>query len=539
MTRNEQLISECEKCIELDDIEQIKENFSTLLKAFKKIDNRTGRIIKQSDSQQIDMLKLKENIEQSKNKISVLLNNAGQGFLNCNKNLTISDEMSKEVTRIFGEFIGGKDLSEVLYPDDLEAGIFFKDTMKTILESDEDIQEVLISLLKDEFFIRDSFIEVEYKVIDKESLMLIFTDITSKKELSQKIEDEQQVLKMVVETITTMDQFISVKNDYEVFISRIDSFKSLDKLSNLRKEIHTYKGIFAQKEMLNIVKQLHQFETYIDNSLKTNIIANEINIITTKDMQEWLDDDIKILKEILGETFFKQSNAVSIDKTRIDNLYSNVYEYLKHKNIETLVMLGKDLVKLKYTSIYTMLKPYEKLVEQLSKKLEKNINPLHIECDDIFVPDSFKPFLNTIVHIFRNSVDHGIETSDERIELGKSCEGTIKCNVIDDKKNIIITIVDDGKGIDEDKIKSLAIEKGMYSKEDIDALSQDESLLIIFHDAFSTNSCITEISGRGVGLASVKQELEKLNGTLSIKNDFGNGIKFTFTIPYEVTFYEG
>ena len=474
-----------------------------------------------------------EQLAKEKENVQILLNNAGQGFLYFDKEMKIGAEYSKEAKRIFDIDITNEDITTLLFSDAPDDALFLKNTLQGILQDNEIRQEILISLLQKEFLINDAHIEIEYKVLDEENFMLILTDITATKKLAQKIKDEQQILKMVVETVTTMEQFISVKKDYEKFINNIDSFKELKNLSNMRKEIHTYKGLFAQKEMLNVVKELHQFESLVDSSLKSDEIDETILNTTTQDMYNWLEKDIKVLKDILGDDFFNNSNSILIDKKRIENLREKVGNYLKTKDMIQLVELGQDIEKLNYSKIITFLQSYELLVEQLSQKLEKYIKPLIINCKDIYISDRYKPFLNSIVHIFRNSVDHGIEKAEKREELGKEIEGTITCNVIEENNNLIIEISDDGQGINEEKIKSLSISKGIYSQDEANELTKDEILLIIFQDAFSTSETITDISGRGVGLASIIQELEKLDGNIKIENDYGNGIKFTFTIPFK------
>ena len=533
--RNIALVKKFEQYLEDGDMEVVKAELPKFLSNFTKVSKRMDRIISQSDNQQLQVVKLTDSLKETNDKIQDLLNNAGQGFLYFDKDMIIGAEYSKEAVRIFDKEIKDQDISILLYSDDENDAMFFKATLQAILEDEPMRQEILISLLQQEFKINDAFIEVEYKVLSEDSFMMILTDITATKKLAQEIKDRQQVLKMVVETVTTIEQFISVKSDYEKFISQIDSFKSLELLSPLRKEIHTYKGLFAQKEMLNIVKELHEFESLIDTSLKNNVIDDVIKNITNEDMYAWLESDIKVLKEILGNNFFDQSNSISVDKNRIDKLYDMVIEYLKSKNTENLVHLGKELIQLKYSNIDVFLKPYEKLVAQLSLRLEKNINPLTVNSEEIYISDKYKPFLNSLVHIFRNSVDHGIESLEKREELGKSYEGTITCDVKKDAENLLIKISDDGQGIDEEKIKSLAVSKQIYTQEEADLLTQEEILLIIFQDSFTTNKNVTDISGRGVGLASVLKELESLNGTMEIKNNFGHGIEFIFKMPFETS----
>jgi len=472
-------------------------------------------------------------VEEKSQNISNLLNNAAQGFLYFDKNMIIGSEYSKEAKKIFSQDISGLDISKLLY-DDEDDRLFFISTLQGILDEDEFRQEILISLLKKEFKIDNIFIEVEYKVLDKNSFMMIITDVTATKKLTQKIKDEQQVLKMVVEIITSLEQFISIKNDYEKFIQNIDNYKSLNMLSNLRKEIHTYKGLFAQKEMLHVVKQLHEFESLIDENLKQNTIDQSIKDISTTDVLDWLNKDINILKDILGENFFDKSNNIVIDKNRIDELHNKIVKFAESKGINDFSFIKDGIKQLKYSNIKIFLKPYEKLVDQLALRLEKHINPLIINTQDIYLSDDYKPFLNSLVHIFRNSVDHGIESAQKREELAKDLYGTITCDVIKKDDNLIIKIKDDGQGIDEDKIKALAIQKAIYSQDEIEKMDKKEILLIIFEDAFSTSKTISDISGRGVGLASIIKELNILNGTIDIQNNFTQGVEFIFTIPYKV-----
>jgi len=467
----------------------------------------------------------------SNNQIKELLNNAGQGFLYFNNDMKIGHEYSKEAERIFAQDIAEKNIVELLHPNDTDAQEFNTNTLKDILTEDDFKQEILISLLQKEFVLNDNFIEIEYKVLNENTFMMILTDVTTKKELAQKIKDEQQVLKMVIEIVTTKEQFIELKSDYEKFIASIEEFKSLEQLTNLRREIHTYKGLFAQKEMLHVVKKLHDFETVIDTSLKANLLDPIISELTTNDMQEWLELDLTVVKEILGEDYFSKSNYIEINTYRIDQLYNKLQKYLDTNS--EIAQISNEIRDLKYNNIKIFFRPYEKLVEQLSEQLEKPMNPLVMNIENIYLPDNYIPFLNSLVHIFRNSMDHGIEPLEIRYELEKPEEGTITCDISKNDNILSISIEDDGAGVDTSKIKSLALERGIYTQEEVEEKSDEQIVEIIFEDAFSTSENITSLSGRGVGLASILSELNKINGKMKTENKFGQGIKFTFTIPMD------
>lgn len=485
------------------------------------------------DKNESELIESNQKLIESNQKLTELLNNAGQGFLYFNREFKIGAEYSKEALRIFDQELEEKNIVELLYKNDVDDQLFIKATLISILDSNEMKQEILISLLKKEFEIDNKFIEIEYKVLDENNFMLILTDITSKKALTEKIKEEQQVLKMVVEIVITKEQFVELRADYDRFTHAIEDFKSLDKLTALRREAHTYKGLFAQKEMLHIVKKLHDLESEIDICIKSNVLNENITSLTTQELDDWLELDLKVIKGILGDDYFSKANYISINTYRIDNLYKRVHNYIHtDENKEDITNEIRDL---KYNNIKIYFRAYSKLVSQLSKKFDKPMYPLVLKSEDIYLSDKYVPFLNTLVHIFRNSMDHGIESMDERYEYGKEEQGTIICDIKKIDNNLQIDIKDDGKGIDINRIKSIALEKNLYSQEILDAKTDEEIVYIVFEDAFSTNDNITDISGRGVGLASILSELNKLNGNIEIENKFGQGIRFIFTITLDET----
>ena len=531
-TKEEQLVDIFNNFLSTNDIENLTKNLPKLLKSYAKNAKRLDRILSQSDNQQLQVLKLKETLEDTNKKVKILLDNAGEGFLYFDNNMIVGSEYSKEVFNIFKQDVSNKDLTELLY-DDISDREFLKSTLIGILNDTPLRQEILISLLQKEFVINGKFIEVQYKVIDDKTFMMILKDITHERELAQKVKDEQQILKMVVEVVTTLEQFIEIKDSYINLILFINDYKSLDKMAELKREIHTFKGLFAQKEMLNIVKELHQFETYIENSIKNNQLDEAIKNITFKDMKEWLDKDIDILKNILGEDIFSKANHISIDKNRLGKLQAKIESFIKEKKIvgDGVDIVLKDIEELKYNNVGTLFRPYEKLVEQLSVRLEKDVNPLVLEGKEIYLNNIYKSFINSLVHIFRNSLDHGIEMPERRLELNKDITGTIKCIVTQDENNTTIKISDDGSGIDTDKVKQKALQKGIISEDEAQKMSEDDLIQLIFRDDFSTSENVTDLSGRGVGLSSVLNELNKLGGELKVQNKRFIGTKFTFILP--------
>ncbi|HZF70409.1 hybrid sensor histidine kinase/response regulator [Sulfuricurvum sp.] len=167
------------------------------------------------------------------------------------------------------------------------------------------------------------------------------------------------------------------------------------------------------------------------------------------------------------------------------------------------------------------------LSRELNKKIELEITGEETELDKSIVEEIGDP----LVHIIRNSCDHGIETPEVRLASGKEETGTIHLKAYHEGNHIVIQIVDDGKGLDADMLKSKSIEKGVITEKEADGMSEKEAFGLIFRPGFSTATQVTSVSGRGVGMDVVKTNIEKLNGMIDIDSEVGQGTSMKLKIP--------
>ena len=199
-----------------------------------------------------------------------------------------------------------------------------------------------------------------------------------------------------------------------------------------------------------------------------------------------------------------------------------------HKVSSKLQNQISEMRKVTMASIY---RPLKRVVRDSSKKLSKDVE-LRVVGEDLRIDTSVgKVLSNALVHLVRNGIDHGIETIEKRIEIGKEKEGDLEINTYIEADNIIVKVKDDGNGIDKEKLKSKAIEKELYSKEELDRMSNQRILSLIFDSGFSTASEVTDISGRGVGMDMVRSSIESINGKITIDSHLGKGTTFVMTIP--------
>jgi len=136
-----------------------------------------------------------------------------------------------------------------------------------------------------------------------------------------------------------------------------------------------------------------------------------------------------------------------------------------------------------------------------------------------------------LLHLIRNSVNHGIESPDAREAAGKPRKGFVKLAAHRDRDNVIIEIIDDGAGINVEKVKRKGVEKGLVTQEAADAMGVDEAIELLFQPGFSTADTITDISGRGVGLDVVRRSIESLKGTIRVETTEGKGSRFELLLP--------
>ncbi len=193
--------------------------------------------------------------------------------------------------------------------------------------------------------------------------------------------------------------------------------------------------------------------------------------------------------------------------------------------------LQEGVMKMRMLPISQIFNRYPRLVHDLTRNSEKRVNLVvkgeDTELDRMIVEELSDP----LIHIIRNAVDHGLESEGERRNKGKEAEGTLVLEAYQESNHIVIEVTDDGKGIDPEKVRQKAIDKGLYTAEELERFSNDEILALIMTAGFSTADKITGTSGRGVGMDVVKKNIEKLNGTLEIDSKVGVGTQMRLKIP--------
>lgn len=224
-----------------------------------------------------------------------------------------------------------------------------------------------------------------------------------------------------------------------------------------------------------------------------------------------------------------------IVKTRLDDIKQEVKAPVYNETIEYLERITTSLhdavMKVRMVPIDTVFSRFPRMIRDISKELGKNIKLRmtgeETELDRTVIDEIGDP----LIHLLRNSIDHGLESTAERIAAGKGEEGNINLRAYQAGNNVIIEVEDDGQGINVEKVKNKAVQLGILNKNIADTLPQKDIVNILFRPSFSTADKVTDLSGRGVGLDVVKTKIEELGGNIEVDTEKGKGTKFLIRLP--------
>ncbi|MEA3290180.1 MAG: chemotaxis protein CheA [Campylobacterota bacterium] len=247
--------------------------------------------------------------------------------------------------------------------------------------------------------------------------------------------------------------------------------------------------------------------------------------------------DIDSMMDIVGEMLvIKNALPYIADGLDISNVESSKRDlqtrYDEINRVTTL--LQEKVMQMRLLSVSFIFDRYPKLVRDISKSLNKKIK-YHEEGGETKLDKTIiEKLADPLIHIIRNSLDHGIETPEEREENGKDPEGNISISAQSLGDKVYITIEDDGRGIDVDKVVHKALDKKMVDPDQLDEMSREEKLMLVFHPGVSTMEKISELSGRGVGMDVVRQSIDDVGGKISLKSEVGVGTTLVLELPMSV-----
>ncbi|MFA6195672.1 MAG: chemotaxis protein CheA [Sulfurimonas sp.] len=339
-----------------------------------------------------------------------------------------------------------------------------------------------------------------------------------------------------------------------------ENFNSKEDVATfLDSQLHGY--VEPKQEIKAVEDTLVKEVVYVQKADIKQEVQKEKEAFISQEVHEEQHEDLSTTKQKPNEESKKSivGKTVKIDQESIDSLMNVVGELLVAKNslpylADNVIGMTHDVIKREIMEKYIFINRlseqlqdlimgmrmlpisyvfdrYPKLVRDIAKKLGKKVN-LEMDGGETKLDKNMIEMLaDPMIHIMRNSLDHGLETPEIREQKGKKSEGTVTLKAYAESDRIIIEIVDDGAGINIERVANKVLEKGLMTHEQIDALSEEEMAELILLPGLSTAETITEFSGRGVGMDVVRKSIEAFGGTIKIRTKANHGTTITLAIP--------
>ena len=359
------------------------------------------------------------------------------------------------------------------------------------------------------------------------------------------LKTQQKVLKVAHDS-HLLDRTKMLLKNVLGFLNIDEDIESLKEVEELKTFIDTKIGeiegatqpIVTKKEQekqVNQTEKQEKTENKEETEKHTTTHHHERSAIgkTVKIEQSQIDDLMDIVGEIL---VVKNAIPYVAENLRSDNVENSKRELFgKYEEISRIIEQLQDRVmQMRLLPVEYIFGRYPKLVRDISKKLGKKIKYIEKGGDTKLDKTMIEKLADPLVHIIRNSLDHGIETPEIRKEKGKPEEGILEVSAKSEGDKVFITIKDDGAGIDLEKVINKVLEKGLIEADSIDKMDREEKLKLIFLPGLSTKDEITDLSGRGVGTDAVKKTIEELGGKIKLKSETDVGTELTLELPVSV-----
>jgi two-component system chemotaxis sensor kinase CheA len=338
----------------------------------------------------------------------------------------------------------------------------------------------------------------------------------------------------------------------EIFTS---IFKAVDTLGQLIEAIKKpvevkYLGIKTKLEVL--IRKSQSSASQKDNNVQSAeyaLPAEEAPVQQVANNNQHKEEEESLDEQEVVQTSVTFSDLVQVPVSKLDNLLNLVGELTIERDRIIATSNGKQsanefarlnrissdlqysVMDVRLVQVGFLFNKFHRIVRDAAAKEGKQVS-LKLEGTETEIDRMILQVISdSLIHLIRNAVGHGIEKSEVRVQAGKLAEGTLTLSASSESDTVIIRIQDDGAGIDPEKIKKKALERGIITAQEATQLSDNDLIMLIFEPGFSTMDHVTTISGRGVGMDVVKKALDSIGGTIQVNSEIGTGTCFTLSLP--------
>lgn len=364
-------------------------------------------------------------------------------------------------------------------------------------------------------------------------IVVVATDISDLVAAQRQAETEKEHAKLIINMIKSKREIFRFIQDSGNLLTDIRAEVTKDagpyNLEALFRWLHTLKGGAAIYSIKDLADGCHKAETLLNEYKESQSQATFVLLrAQCFEIQDSYEMFLMETKEILGSSVMSAERQIEIAISKLNEIARRVGTLPGGGPVAQELLL--DLVM---EPINRYFEPYQDVIARVAEAEDKLLLPLKIQENSVFVlPEAYNSFFGTLVHAFRNAVDHGIESPETRTDLGKPAEGQIEVLVEVAQKNdqpfLLIAIKDDGAGVNPQKIRDRLKSKNIDTSKE----SDEQVIQHIFDSQFSTRDQVTELSGRGVGMDAILHSAEALGGRVWVTSVLGQGTCLNIEIPY-------
>jgi sensor domain CHASE-containing protein/signal transduction histidine kinase/HAMP domain-containing protein len=502
-------------------------------------------------------------IQIKSSEMQLLMNSVPAGLLSLDEQFMINPEYSHAATKILGrDTLAGKPFLDVLgltreqgRETERKKLLDFLDFFKQALLPEEDMAP--LNPVEELKYTRNGYVcwlRLRYFLIDRKQkpnhILAVIEDITAEKKLADQVARSQREnlqLKAIVENPDLFREFLAeTRQIIETIRKAAEDLDTKDKthlvVHEIFRGVHTIKGVAGSFGLLSLAEASSKLEESLSPLRQRGTITresiNETNAGLVRLSMVYFEI-VENAKLLLGDDIEKEIGVYlripleELKRHMAEIKAMGIDESLKHRMIDEI---KEEIIRrLRSLLMVPARKGFAravKIVPGLIRRLGKDAL-FCFEGQDIPVDCETAGELNTpLVHLLRNAFDHGVESPQERFEKGKAEKATVTLSVDRTNSHLIISLSDDGRGLDPENLKSVACRKGVITVEESGRLTKEEAYNLIFLPGFTTADTISDVSGRGVGMDAVITSVKKnLGGDLRIESDVGKGTTFIISIP--------
>ncbi len=461
--------------------------------------------------------------------VQSMLDVTGDGFLTFGDDLLVQPQYSKPCEQIFGGAVAGRRIDDLLYESE-QTRSDFQDGL-SLFFSGKARPEVIFELLErdGEVEINDRVYALTFRAIGGSTVMLALSDITARRKLEAELEEQNRRRDLILRVVSNKAYFSSFVEEATTLFDLLDALAANragtipeETLTDIAARVHTFKGNSNFLGFSRTGTVAHDLEDQINAlPLLDDIdLSAEVFVLKRQYYEEY-----NVIQETLGEQWLDDLTTISVPRRAIEKV--EAYVRSRHSSDPRLISAIEQLRTVRFADLFSR---FPQLIMDVASRRGRRVKPVEISGGDFrILPDRLEPLVNTLEHIARNMVDHGIESPSEREMKGKDTRGTIRIELGRSPDGYTITMADDGQGISFASVEAKAREMGLL-KED-ESPSRAKLLQLLFSSGLSTASEVSSLSGRGVGLNAVQRAIARLGGKVAVETKAGRGTTFRITIP--------